>query len=30
MFANGTGGLSIWSLKDPAHPLYIANIPAAT
>jgi hypothetical protein len=29
MFANGTGGLAIWSLADPAHPLYVAKITAA-
>jgi hypothetical protein len=29
MFGDGTGGLSIWSLKDPAHPLYVANVTAA-
>jgi hypothetical protein len=29
MFADGTGGLAIWSLKDPAHPLYVANVTAA-
>jgi hypothetical protein len=28
MFANGTGGLSVWSLQDPAHPTYVANITA--
>ncbi len=27
MMANGTGGLSIWSLKDPAHPAYISAVP---
>jgi hypothetical protein len=26
MVANGTGGLSVWSLKDPAHPKYISEI----
>jgi|GEM_PF-1719314 len=26
MVANGTGGLSIWSLKDPAHPVNISQI----
>jgi len=30
MVANGTPGMSIWSLKDPAHPKYIAGINAAT
>ena len=29
MFADGTGGLSIWSLKDKAHPSYVANVTAA-
>jgi hypothetical protein len=29
MFANGTGGLSVWSLKDPAHPSFAAQIAAA-
>ena len=29
MFANGTGGLAIWSLKDPAHPSYVARVTAA-
>ena len=29
MFADGTGGLAIWSLKDPAHPLYVAHVTAA-
>ncbi len=29
MFGDGTGGLSIWSLKDPAHPLYVASVTAA-
>src|SRR5262249_36673842 len=28
MFANGTGGLSVWSLKDPAHPAFVAQITA--
>jgi hypothetical protein len=27
MIANGTGGLSVWSLKDPAHPKGIATVP---
>ena len=27
MVANGTGGLSVWSLKDPAHPAFISEIP---
>jgi LVIVD repeat-containing protein len=26
MFGDGTGGLSIWSLQDPAHPLYISSV----
>src|SRR4051794_35761176 len=26
MFGDGTGGLSIWSLKDPAHPAYVARV----
>src|SRR4051794_4444730 len=29
MFGDGTGGLSIWSLKDPAHPAYVARVTAA-
>ena len=29
MVANGTGGLSVWSLKDPAHPKYISTVPVA-
>ncbi|WP_053227872.1 LVIVD repeat-containing protein [Solirubrobacter soli] len=29
MFGDGTGGLSIWSLKDPAHPVYVANVTPA-
>jgi hypothetical protein len=29
MVANGTPGMSIWSLKDPAHPKYIAGVDAA-
>jgi hypothetical protein len=29
MFANGTGGLAIWSLKDPEHPTYVARVTAA-
>jgi hypothetical protein len=29
MVANGTGGLSIWSLKDPAHPKWIAQVTVA-
>jgi len=28
MFGNGTGGLSVWSLADPQHPSYVANITA--
>ncbi len=28
MFGDGTGGLSIWSLKDPAKPVYIADVTA--
>ena len=27
MVANGTAGLSVWSLKDPAHPKYIRPVP---
>jgi hypothetical protein len=26
MVANGTGGLSVWSLKDPAHPRWISKV----
>jgi len=26
MVANGTAGLSIWSLKDPEHPKWIAQV----
>jgi hypothetical protein len=29
MVANGTAGLSVWSLKDPAHPKWIAQVTAA-
>src|SRR5215469_1143974 len=29
MFANGTGGLAIWSLKDKEHPAFIAKVTAA-
>ena len=29
MFGDGTGGLSIWSLKDKAHPSYVARVTAA-
>jgi len=29
MIADGTGGLSVWSLKDPAHPLLVSSVPAA-
>jgi hypothetical protein len=29
MVANGTAGLSIWSLKDPEHPKWIAQVPVA-
>jgi len=29
MFANGTGGLAVWSLKDPAHPAFVSKITAA-
>ena len=29
MFANGTGGLAIWSLKDPAHPALVSTLTAA-
>jgi hypothetical protein len=28
MFGDGTGGLSIWSLKNPAQPLYISDVSA--
>ncbi len=28
--ANGTPGLSVWSLKDPEHPKYISGLSAAT
>jgi hypothetical protein len=28
MFANGTGGLAVWSLKDPEHPALISTITA--
>jgi hypothetical protein len=30
LVANGTPGMSIWSLKDPAHPKYIAGVDATT
>jgi hypothetical protein len=29
MVANGTAGLSVWSLKDPAHPKYVAQVTVA-
>lgn len=29
MFANGTGGLAIWSLKDPKHPALVSKVTAA-
>jgi hypothetical protein len=29
MFANGTGGLAVWSLKDPAHPAFVAKVTPA-
>ena len=29
LFADGTGGLAIWSLADPAHPSYVARVTAA-
>lgn len=29
MFANGTGGLAVWSLKDPEHPALVSTITAA-
>ncbi|MFU8876171.1 LVIVD repeat-containing protein [Micromonospora sp. SL4-19] len=29
MFANGTGGLAVWSLKDPQHPALVSKITAA-
>ncbi|SCE98308.1 hypothetical protein GA0074695_2661 [Micromonospora viridifaciens] len=29
MFANGTGGLAVWSLKDPEHPALVSKITAA-
>ena len=29
MFANGTGGLAVWSLKNPAHPALISTLTAA-
>jgi hypothetical protein len=29
MVANGTPGLSVWSLKDPEHPTYIAGLSAS-
>jgi hypothetical protein len=28
LFANGTGGLSVWSLQDPAHPALVSTITA--
>jgi hypothetical protein len=29
MVANGTGGLGVWSLKDPAHPQWISQVTLA-
>ncbi len=29
MFANGTGGLAVWSLKDPEHPALVSTVTAA-
>jgi hypothetical protein len=29
MVANGTGGLGVWSLKDPAHPKWISQVTLA-
>jgi hypothetical protein len=29
MFANGTGGLAIWSLQDPEHPALVSTVTAA-
>ena len=29
MFANGTGGLAVWSLEDPQHPALVSKITAA-
>src|SRR3954451_1031696 len=29
MVANGTAGLSVWSLKDPAHPKWTSQVPVA-
>ncbi|HET6549206.1 MAG TPA: hypothetical protein VFG79_12145 [Solirubrobacter sp.] len=29
MFANGTGGLAVWSLQDPAHPALVSKLTAA-
>src|SRR5262245_6161909 len=29
MFANGTGGLAIWSLKDRKHPALVGKVTAA-
>jgi hypothetical protein len=29
MFANGTGGLAVWSLKDREHPAFVAKVTAA-
>jgi hypothetical protein len=29
MFANGTGGLAVWSLKDPEHPALVSRVTAA-
>jgi hypothetical protein len=28
MFANGTGGLAVWSLQDPAHPALVSTVTA--
>ncbi len=28
MVGNGTGGLALWSLQDPAHPVYLSKITA--
>ena len=29
MVANGTAGLSVWSLKDPGHPKFVSQVPVA-
>ena len=29
LVANGTAGLSVWSLKDPAHPKFISQVPVS-